>query len=116
MALNTNKIIKRYYSISEVSKMLGVSETTLRYWETQMPQLNPKTRAGSNVRQYEEKDLEVLRNIYNLVKVRGFRISAARKYLSENRQGVEKKAEILSTLISVRDELKNIKQQLDTLV
>lgn len=116
MALNTDKNIKRYYSISEVSKMLGVSETTLRYWETQMPQLNPKTRPGSKVRQYEEKDLEVLRNIYNLVKVRGFRISAARKYLNENRQGVEKKADILNMLISVRDELQLLKSQLDTLV
>lgn len=116
MALNTNKNIKRYYSISEVSKMLNVSETTLRYWETQMPQLNPKTRAGSNVRQYEEKDLEVLKNIHNLVKVRGFRLAAARKYLNENRQGVEKKADIINTLISVRDELKELKLQLDTLV
>ncbi len=111
-----NKNIKRYYSISEVSKMLNVSETTLRYWETKLPQLSPKTRSGSKVRQYEDRDIEILRNIYNLVKVRGFRLSAARKYLNENRQGVEKKADILETLISVRDQLKELKAQLDTLV
>ena len=39
MALNTNKDLKMYYSIKEVAEKLGVTETTLRYWETVFPQV-----------------------------------------------------------------------------
>ena len=32
MALNTNKTLKKYYSISEVADQFGVAESVLRYW------------------------------------------------------------------------------------
>lgn len=115
MALNTDKNVKLYYSIKEVAEMFDVRESTLRYWETKFPRLKPKT-VGKNVRQYTEADIEQIRAIYNLVKVRGFKISAARKMLNHNRAGVDKSSEILETLISVRDELKELKRQLDSLV
>ncbi len=54
--------------------------------------------------------------IYNLVKVRGFKIAAARKMLQENRNGAEKSQKVMETLISVRDQLKELKKQLDGLV
>ena len=72
MALNTNKNLKLYYSIKEVAQMIGVRECTLRYWETEFPHLKPKT-TGQKVRQYTEKDIEQIKLIYNLVKVRGFK-------------------------------------------
>lgn len=115
MALNTNKNLKLYYSIKEVAQQFGVAESTLRYWETEFPHLKPKT-TGQNVRQYTEKDIEQIKVIYNLVKVRGFKIAAARKMMAQNRTGVDRSAEVLGTLIAVRDELKLIKHQLDTLV
>ena len=115
MALNTNKNVKLYYSIKEVAAMFDVRESTLRYWESEFPHLKPKT-VGQSVRQYTEKDIEKIRVIYNLVKVRGFKISAAREMMNRNRAGVDKSSEILDTLISVRDELRDIKRQLDTLV
>ena len=115
MALNTNKNVKLYYSIKEVAAMFDVRESTLRYWESEFPHLKPKT-AGQSVRQYTEKDIEQIRVIYNLVKVRGFKIAAARKMLNKNRAGVDKNADILATLISVRDELKELKRHIDGLV
>ena len=115
MALNTEKNLKLYYSIKEVAQMFDVRESTLRYWETEFPLLKPKT-VGQSVRQYTEKDIEQVRIIYNLIKVRGFKIAAARKYLSKNRTGVDKSSDILDTLISVRDELKEIKKHIDSLV
>ena len=75
----------------------------------------PKT-VGQNVRQYTEKDIEQIRVIHNLVKVRGFKLSAARKMLNKNRTGVDKSSDILATLISVREELKELKKQLDGMV
>ena len=115
MALNQNKPAKLYYSIREVSQMLGVNESTLRYWETEFPQLKPKTVATTKVRQYTVKNIEELKVIYNLVKVRGFKSAAARNYLRENRHSVDKSSEVLETLMSVRDDLKEIKEHLDSL-
>jgi len=115
MALNMNKNLKMYYSIKEVAKLIGVNESTLRYWETEIPQLKPKTQAKTNVRQYTESDIDLLRNIYTLVKVRGFKIASARKMINENRSGVDRSTDVLSTLMSVRDQLKGLKAQLDQL-
>lgn len=115
MALNTDKVVKLYYSIKEVAEMVGVSESTLRYWEKEFPFLKPKV-TSNKVRQYTEKDIEQVKLIYSLIKVKGFKIAAARKYLSQNRAGAEKSSEVLDTLISVRDQLKELKRQIDTLV
>ncbi len=109
---DTNKSLKLYYSIKEVAAMFNVNESLLRYWESEFPHLKPQT-SGNRVRQYTQKDIDKISIIYNLVKVRGFKLSAARKYLNENREGVETSAKVLSTLISIRDELTELKRQLD---
>jgi len=94
--------------------MFDVNESLLRYWEREFPHLKPKT-SGNKVRQYTEKDIEQIRLIYNLVKVRGFKIAAARKMLNENRDGAEKSAEVIERLMALRDELQQMKKQLDSL-
>jgi DNA-binding transcriptional MerR regulator len=116
MALNTDKNTKLYYSIKEVAQLIGVSESTLRYWETEFPSIRPRTVSSTKVRQYTEKDVEQLRVIYSLLKVRGFKIAAARKYMRENRQSVDKSSAVLETLAGVRAELKALRDQLDGLV
>ena len=115
MALNTNKPTKLYYSIKEVAQMMNVSESLLRYWETEFPHLRPKT-TGNRVRQYTQKDIEQIKVIYNLVKVRGFKIAAARKMLQVNRSGADKSQQVIERLTAVRDELKDLKKHLDGLV
>lgn len=115
MALNTNKNLKLYYSISEVAAMFDLNESTLRYWEQMFPYLKPKTKGPSKVRQYSEKDIEQIRLIHNLVKVRGFKLDAAKKIINSNRNGAERTAEVLDRLMSVRDELVMLKKQLDYL-
>lgn len=115
MTLNTDKNPKLYYSIKEVAQLIGVNESTLRYWETTFPNLKPKTVPTTKVRQYTAKDIEEIKVIYNLIKVRGFKIAAARKYLRDNHDNADKSSEVLSTLISVRDQLKEIKKLLDNL-
>ncbi len=114
MALNKEHNFKLYYSIKEVAEMIGVNESLLRYWEKEFPVLKPKTGAN-RVRQYTEKDIEEIKIIYNLVKVRGFKISAARKMMHTNRTGVDKSAEVLEKLINVRDQLQTLKDQLNNI-
>ena len=114
--LKKDKELKLYYSIKEVAQQLGVNESTLRYWEKEFPQLKPKTRALNKVRQYTAEDMELLKTIYNLVKVRGFKLAAARKMLNENRRGADRSSEVLETLISVRSQLQELKRQLGGMV
>ena len=116
MALNLNKNLKMYYSIREVAAMFDVNESTLRYWETEFPTLKPKTSGPAKIRQYQQSDIDLLRTIHNLVKVRGFKIASARKMLHTNREGADKQKEVLDCLMRVRDDLKRLKAQLDGLV
>ena len=115
MALNLNKNLKLYYSIKEVAEMFGLNESTLRYWETEFPYLKPKTAGPNKVRQYSEKDIEQIRLIHSMVKVRGFKLAAAKKMINANRDGADRRAEVLDRLIGVRDDLQALKRELDGL-
>ena len=115
MALNINKNLKTYYSIKEVAQMIGVSEPTLRYWETEFPFLKPRTTANK-VRQYQDKDIEDLKVIHNLVKVRGFKIAAARKMINANRSQVEFQAKVIERLLDVKAQLTELKEAMDKIV
>ena len=58
----TNDIKKLYYSIGEVSEMVGLKSYVLRYWETEFKQLSPpKNRAGN--RTYRQKDIDLIMKI-----------------------------------------------------
>ena len=115
MALNLNKNLKLYYSIREVAEMFGLNESTLRYWEQQFPYLKPKNSGPAKIRQYQEKDIEQIRLIHNLVKVRGFKLEAARKIINANRNGADRKADVLTRLINISSELQALKKQMDYL-
>ena len=114
--LNEDKNLKTYYTVKEVAEMFNITESTLRYWESEFPNLKPRTVKTSRVRMYAAKDLEDLKMIYNLVKVRGFKLAAAKKMLQANRTGVDRTAEILEKLTSIKDELQMIKSALDKIV
>ncbi len=114
MPLNKDKELKLYYSIKEVADMFSVNESTLRYWEKEFPDIRPRTNFRG-VRQYTGRDIDEIRLVYNMVKVRGFKIEAARKMLGQNRAGADKSAQIMETLISARDQLLELKRELDSL-
>ena len=115
MALNLNKDLKLYYSISEVAEMFGLSETLLRYWEKEFPTISPK-KSGRNIRQYSQADIDQIRLVYNFVKVRGMKLAAARKALKNSREEIERNLEVMGRLEAVRNELMSIKRELDGLV
>lgn len=76
---------KIYYSIKEVSEMLGLAPHVLRYWETEFPDLKPrKNRAGN--RTYREPDIALLREIKTLLHERKYTIDGARHELRLRRE------------------------------
>lgn len=114
MALNTNKELKLYYSISEVAKMFNVNETLLRFWEKEFPQISPQ-KTGRNIRRYTKEDIEQIRLVYNLVKVRGLKIAAARDALKSNKSGTVQTVEVIDRLRAIKAELQNIRKELGEL-
>ena len=70
-------IKKLYYSISEVSKITGIEQYVLRYWETEFEELKPqKNRAGNRI--YTNKDIQLILHIKNLLRERKYTIDRAR--------------------------------------
>ena len=112
MALKTEKKLKLYYFITEVAKMFGVNESLLRYWEKEFPFLSPK-KAGGNIRQYTQADIENVRLVYHLVKEKGMTLAGAKQRLKQNRESVVSTAEIVDRLKRVREELLSMKRELD---
>ena len=112
--LNTDKKLKLYYSIGEVAQMLGVSETLLRFWEKKFPQLNPK-RAGRDIRQYRQEDVETAKMIYHLVKEKGMTLDGARKRLKDNKRKSARTLEVIERLKSIKEELMEMKKELDAI-
>lgn len=69
-----------YYSIGEVSEMLGIKSHTLHYWESAFPSLKPhKNQAGN--RCYRPHDLDTLKLIDKLLNGEGYSIEGARKQI-----------------------------------
>lgn len=112
MAYNADKETKKYYSIGEVAAIVGVSESSLRFWEKEFPTIKPK-KSGRNVRQYTKEDIEEVKLVYNLVKVRGMKLATARETIRKNRAGVSSVAEVMQRLLDIRTELVAIKKELD---
>jgi len=77
-----------YYSISEVSDMIGVKPHVLRYWETQFKMLRPKKGRGG-ARMYRKRDVEVLFEVKQLLYDHRFTIAGARRKLLDDRGSKE---------------------------
>jgi len=75
-------IKKLYYSISEVSKIAGLEQYVLRYWETEFPGLKPaKNRAGNRI--YTNKDIKLILHIKQLLRDEKYTIEGAKQLMKE---------------------------------
>lgn len=101
---------KRYFTISEASKLCKVKAHVLRYWESEFPQLSPVKRAG-NRRYYQRQDIFLIRQISTLLHVQGYTISGARQKLS----GTEAKQDVSQSQQVVREVRLELEQLIKTL-
>ena len=76
---------KLYFRIGEVSRLTGVKQYVLRYWESEFPGLGPK-KSGTGHRLYRRKDVELLLEIKHLLYEKRFTIEGARKWLEDRRK------------------------------
>ena len=111
--LNNDQELKLFYSISEVAEMFDVNESTLRFWEKEFPALSPK-KAGRGIRQYQQKDIDLIKLIHHLVKEEGMTIPGARQRLKVNKDNTDKKVEVIARLKQIRTELADMRDALDS--
>ena len=69
-------------SIGQTSKMVGLPQSVLRYWETVFKQLNPEKTPGGT-RKYSEEDIQTVMQIKELLYEKKFTIAGARSKLGE---------------------------------
>ena len=90
------KLSSAYKTIGEVVKILNEVEPkeikmnthTIRFWETQFPQLKPKT-FSNNRRYYDAPSIEILKFIKFLLKGEGMTIQGVKKHLNQNKSNLD---------------------------
>lgn len=101
---------KLYYSIGEVSSMLGVNQSMLRFWETEFSDLKPaKNKKGT--RSYTQNDIDLLRRIHFLTKECGLTLEGTRQQL-KNDKNPDQKIQVIDTLNEIKKFLVQMKQNL----
>ena len=76
---------KSYYKIGEVSAMLNIPISTLRFWEDSFEQLDP-FRTPGGTRKYRPEDVEVCKLIKHLLRDKGYSLEYAKKELADYRR------------------------------
>ncbi|MFZ9755673.1 MAG: MerR family transcriptional regulator [Bacteroidia bacterium] len=103
---------KKYFKIGEVSEMLGVPASTLRFWEKNFPQIQPmKNKKGDRI--YHLKDIDLLRNIHYLVKEKGMHLAKASKQMRRSADLSDPKLELVKQLRAFKEQLLDLKKQLE---
>lgn len=103
---------KKYYKIKEVSEMLDIPISTLHFWERQFTILSPR-RSRGNDRLYTTDDIEKIKMVHYLVKVRGMKLAAAQEQILHNRKNVSKRQEVAERLEEIKAELQSLADALD---
>ncbi len=103
---------KLFYTIGEVSEMLEVPDSTVRYWSDSFPRyVKPRRNAKGN-RQFREEDIEALRTVKYLLKEKGLTIEGAEKQLAVDHSSVNKVARAIEILEALKLRLFEVRKTL----
>jgi len=109
---NESGIEKVFHTIGEVAGIIGVTPSTIRYWEDNFPALAPqKNKKGTRL--FTPEDIETVKLIHYLVKTRGMTLRGARKKLKENKEETVQNWEIVQRLQLIKKELQEIKAKME---
>ena len=120
-----NKLESAYKTIGEVVKILGLKSRngkslpthTIRYWEKEFKQIKPKILNG-NRRYYDQKNIELLKKVYFLLKDQGMTINGVKKILNskdllkldETKNDSIRVKNFKNKLVKISNILKNLKK------
>jgi len=104
---------KIYFSIKEVASRLCEKESTLRFWESEFPDVIAPRRNEHGVRFYTEEDIEAIQLIRNMIRNNGLTLEGVRKKLNNNRDAAVRQAKITAKLNEIKAELKDLAEVFD---
>jgi DNA-binding transcriptional MerR regulator len=102
---------KIWYGIGETAEALGVSASTLRFWEKEFDLIKPRKNKKGD-RFYSKNDIAILRTIQYLTKVKGFTIQGAKTAIKTNFMKEAETAAIVDTLTQIKEKLLSVKAML----
>jgi len=109
--MSTQEMEKLYYSIGEVSDIVGQEPHVLRYWEQEFDVLSPrKNRAGRRV--YTDDDIETVERIRGLLKDDKYTIEGARQVIRRGDDEDDRRMDIQEELTELRSLLVDLKEAL----
>ena len=97
---------KKYFSISEVSNLLGIKQTEIRYWE----KFDPKLRSNSSTRTYDLKKIKLLLEMKILIKDQGIKPGKISFYLNSKKNPRPQQLKIKKELIKIKNIIKKTRK------
>ncbi len=111
MPYKEKMIEKLYYSIGEVSDMLDVPVSTVRFWENEFDILKPMKNKKGN-RMFTPSDIKNLKIIHYLVKEEGMTLSGVKKKLTGKWDETDNKYEINQSLQKIKGILLDLRDNI----
>ena len=112
--MNVNLPDKLYYSIGEVAKAFDVNASLIRFWEKEFEIIQPKKNAKGN-RLFTKNDIDCFKNIYYLVKIKGYTLDGAKQAIGK--KGIittKEEIDVVKRLENIKDELLKLKMSFES--
>lgn len=102
---------KKYYAIGEVAALFKVNTSHIRFWTKEFSIRVRTTRKGDRL--FTPEQINEIRNIYHLVKEKGFTLSGAKTKLKEAKKTtVSDEVDVKQSLLKLRNQLVEMREQL----
>lgn len=105
------ELTKLFYTIGEVSRMLGVETSTVRFWEKEFSVIKPHRNAKGN-RLFTANDVNNLKTIFHLLKERRMTLEGAKKVMKDKRDETTKNSELVNRLKNLRSILVQLRDSM----
>lgn len=103
---------KLYYTIGEVADLLGENTSLVRFWAQKFPDFIKPARNKKGNRLFTADDVSNIKLIYYLVKERGMTLEGAQNRMKDNKDGVDRRVDVIESLTGIKDRLQEIQKML----
>lgn len=103
---------KLFYRMGEVSEMLGVAPSVLRFWEKNFDCLKQLHKNRRGERLFTEHNISDFRQILFLLREKGYTIQGANEYMNKQVGANSKSQQMLGSLLKIKGFLEGLKDEL----
>ncbi|OJV20717.1 MAG: MerR family transcriptional regulator [Bacteroidetes bacterium 41-46] len=101
---------KLYYTIGEVAELLGENTSLVRFWAQKFPEFIKPARNKKGNRLFTADDVSNFKLIYYLVKERGMTLDGALNRMKDNKDGVDRRVDVIESLTGIKERLQEIQK------